>query len=201
MERPAPASRFYFVGNNLALDFVNTEIAAHGAPLDLLGSLEDFAAWARDAGVLPAGRPDAVRRWGAQAAALPPPVRAFRAALSQLFQRLIRGQGAPAESLAGLNAVLAGNRDRVEVRRTRSGFEKHLIADYSDPLQILVPVAQAAADLLCFGELRYLRKCENPDCVLLFYDTTKNHRRRWCSMAACGNRAKAAAFYRRRKRG
>jgi predicted RNA-binding Zn ribbon-like protein len=34
---------------------------------------------------------------------------------------------------------------------------------------------------------------------LYFYDTTKNHTRRWCSMTGCGNRAKAAAFYERKK--
>jgi predicted RNA-binding Zn ribbon-like protein len=64
---------------------------------------------------------------------------------------------------------------------------------------LLVPIAEAAADLLCAGNFEYLRKCENPACVLLFYDTTKNHRRRWCSMAACGNRAKVAQFYQRQR--
>jgi len=45
-----------------------------------------------------------------------------------------------------------------------------------------------------------VKACQNPQCVLLFYDTTKNHARRWCSMAACGNRAKVAAHYQRARR-
>ena len=42
---------------------------------------------------------------------------------------------------------------------------------------------------------------EGENCVRYFYDTTKNRRRRWCSMDGCGSRAKAAAYYRRRKAG
>ena len=33
--------------------------------------------------------------------------------------------------------------------------------------------------------------CANPDCILWFLDTTRPGTRRWCSMAACGNRDKA----------
>ena len=64
-------------------------------------------------------------------------------------------------------------------------------------MQFLVLIAVAAADLLCHGDLSLVKKCDNPRCILYFYDTTKNHARRWCSMAGCGNRMKAAAHYRR----
>ncbi|NEJ40784.1 CGNR zinc finger domain-containing protein, partial [Rhizobium ruizarguesonis] len=37
------------------------------------------------------------------------------------------------------------------------------------------------------------------DCTLFFLDTTKSHRRRWCSMALCGNRMKVAAFRSRKQ--
>jgi lactoylglutathione lyase len=55
----------------------------------------------------------------------------------------------------------------------------------------LLPVAESAADLLTVRDLSLLRKCENPACVLFFYDTTKNDARRWCSMpsAATGIRS------------
>ncbi|TXL61433.1 CGNR zinc finger domain-containing protein [Aeromicrobium terrae] len=39
-----------------------------------------------------------------------------------------------------------------------------------------------------------LKACPGPDCAWVFHDTTRNRSRRWCDMAACGNRAKAAAF-------
>lgn len=44
-----------------------------------------------------------------------------------------------------------------------------------------------------------IRSCANPTCPLFFEDTSKNKRRRWCSMSSCGNRAKVASFYKRRE--
>ena len=65
-------------------------------------------------------------------------------------------------------------------------------------MQLLAPVARSAAWLLEHGDPTLVRRCGGSGCVLLFYDTTKNHSRRWCSMEGCGSRAKAGAYYRRR---
>ena len=61
----------------------------------------------------------------------------------------------------------------------------------------------AAADLICNYDFRLIRSCEGSACCLMFLDRTKVHARRWCSMAVCGNRAKAEAYRARtaRKRG
>ncbi|WP_428243533.1 CGNR zinc finger domain-containing protein [Gynuella sp.] len=42
--------------------------------------------------------------------------------------------------------------------------------------------------------MKYVRQYEAHDCTLVFLDTTKSHRRRWCSVVLCGNRMKVAAF-------
>jgi predicted RNA-binding Zn ribbon-like protein len=78
-------------------------------------------------------------------------------------------------------------------RRTR-----HQDAD-GTPAQAVTLLAEAAARLLTEKDLTLVRRCENPACVLHFYDTSKNHRRRWCSMEICGNRMKVAAHYRRHR--
>src|SRR5437867_3930953 len=83
---------------------------------------------------------------------------------------------------------------------TRNGFERRRLFQPREPIHLLVPVAESASDLLCHGDLALILKCENPRCILYFYDTTKNHARRWCSMTVCGNRMKVAAHYRRRRR-
>ncbi|WP_232524336.1 CGNR zinc finger domain-containing protein [Nocardiopsis gilva] len=44
-----------------------------------------------------------------------------------------------------------------------------------------------------------IRRCEGDHCVLYFFDTSRNGTRRWCSMAVCGNRAKAQRHYRKGK--
>ena len=59
---------------------------------------------------------------------------------------------------------------------------------------------EAAADLACNADFRLIRACNGRACTLLFLDRTKAHGRRWCSMAVCGNRAKAAAHRARKSR-
>jgi hypothetical protein len=56
----------------------------------------------------------------------------------------------------------------------------------------MIPVVESAADALVIGELVRIRRCADSRCPRVFYDSTKNGRRRWCDMATCGNRAKAA---------
>jgi CGNR zinc finger len=56
------------------------------------------------------------------------------------------------------------------------------------------PAVLAAANLLEIA-LDRVKHCENPDCVLWFFDTARNGTRRWCSMAVCGNRMKARRHY------
>jgi predicted RNA-binding Zn ribbon-like protein len=66
---------------------------------------------------------------------------------------------------------------------------------------ILAPVAESAAELLAMGNFALVKHCEDRSCVLWFVDQTKAHRRRWCSMALCGNRNKVAAHRKRARRG
>ena len=65
--------------------------------------------------------------------------------------------------------------------------------------QRLGRLAYAAAELLAEGDFSLVRKCESAECSLMFYDRTKSHKRRWCSMALCGNRHKVAEFRKRRQ--
>ncbi|WZB77215.1 CGNR zinc finger domain-containing protein [Achromobacter insuavis] len=70
---------------------------------------------------------------------------------------------------------------------------------HDDAASFLEPIAQAVVHLLTDTQLELVRQCEAHDCTLMFHDKTKSHRRRWCSMAVCGNRMKVAAFRSRKK--
>ncbi|WP_440090166.1 CGNR zinc finger domain-containing protein [Pseudomonas fragariae (ex Marin et al. 2024)] len=65
--------------------------------------------------------------------------------------------------------------------------------------RVVAEIAFAAAQLLAEGDSSLLRKCESHECSLMFYDRTKSHKRRWCSMALCGNRHKVAEFRKRKQ--
>ena len=59
---------------------------------------------------------------------------------------------------------------------------------------LLLPIAKAIGDLICKADFTQIKYCEGSKCALWFYDLSKNQTRRWCSMAICGNRAKAATY-------
>ena len=203
MERKLDTSKFYLVGNNLSVDFVNTWVRENGAPKELLESFDDLIAWAARANLsnLPQAKA-LLQNWGGRpkAAQVLKLALNFRETLLEMVLDAERGAAIKPAVIEAINMIMKAEIGYAEVVRTEEGFEKRFCADFSDPGQLLAPVAEAAVDLLCYGNLAYLKKCEGADCVLHFYDTTKNHSRRWCDMAACGNRAKVAAFYQRQSK-
>jgi predicted RNA-binding Zn ribbon-like protein len=65
--------------------------------------------------------------------------------------------------------------------------------------RLLSSVARDAIDVFGGPRSARLKRCEGSRCSLLFVDTSRSGRRRWCSMERCGNRSKVAAHRRRRK--
>jgi predicted RNA-binding Zn ribbon-like protein len=108
-------------------------------------------------------------------------------------------KGVSEKALLAINHQLHKPSGFTEIEKNDEGFEKRFRFDLSEPAKLLHPIAESAADFLCYGNFELLRKCESSACILYFYDITKNHKRRWCSMKICGNQAKAAAFYQRKK--
>ena len=192
--------KFLLVGNNLSLDFVNTVIADAGKPKDLIDGLADVMSWAIAVRLIE--KRDAARYfavWNKKGGDFLSEAVHFRAILHSLFTGILNDEKVKGATLKSLNEMLDDQTGFTELVRNETGFEKRFHSDFREPRQVLASVAASAADLLCYGDLDLIKRCEGEGCVLYFYDTTKNHSRRWCSMAGCGNRAKASAFYKRKK--
>lgn len=56
--------------------------------------------------------------------------------------------------------------------------------------ELLSTVARDAIDLLTGPYAHRIRTCAAADCQLIYVDTSRPGRRRWCSMEHCGNRDK-----------
>lgn len=195
---------FFIVGNNAGLDLVNTRGVQDGKPFDLLNSFKDLVSWSSAAGVIDEARArKIIGKWSGTAEADRVFKRALqlRDSLSSIGDELVQGGRPSAERLKDLNDLLRRKSGWFEVRVEENGYAKAFHADLDDIDGILVPIGESVADLLCFGDLSQVKRCESDECVLVFHDTSKNHRRRWCSMATCGNRAKANAFYKRKTHG
>lgn len=197
-ENKENTGKFYFIGNLLCLDFINTQIVADGQSVDLLSNREDFTDWLTRAGVLAESE---ARSFPAIEMEALTEIRAFRAVLRDLAAAIAEEKAISVETIAEINRWLARRNLRLTLEKTETGYAKVSHSLWADGLDALAPIAESAADLLASGDLTLLRKCENSQCVLYFYDTTKNHARRWCSMSGCGNRHKVGEYYKRKKAG
>lgn len=202
-DSPTPAPQFSFVGERLWLDFVNTDDARHGTRIDMLRDFDALVRWLEAAALLDAERAAGMRRRAVQqpagATAALADARRIRAALRALAERGTTASDVRQHAVAEINRVLgrsAGIR-RLEAR-SDGAFVRSFVPVGDAFAGLMIPVVESAADALVMGELARVRRCADPRCPRVFYDGTKNGRRRWCDMATCGNRAKAARHRKRR---
>jgi predicted RNA-binding Zn ribbon-like protein len=200
-DRPPP----FFVGGHLALDFLNSIATPKDVAVEWLRDGRDLVDWLEQAQVIAADVAARFRPSKDQRAldGVAGRAREFR---DWLRGFVTRHMGKPlttgaAKALGPLNELLAGDTSYPVVEAAGGGQALRLrrVRRWESPDELLHPVAEAAADLVCSVDFRLIRACEGSVCSLLFLDRTKAHGRRWCSMAVCGNRAKAAA-HRARKR-
>lgn len=199
MSKGIPDKEFYFIGNYLCLDYINTRLIEGGRSVDLTG-FDDLVSWLVQAQVLEALRSgEIIKDWSGKREAEKTFERSldFRANLRRMIEQIVKGKPVPRTAIVKINELLHNQVGYAELERAQGRFEKHFQAEFKEPIHLLWPVAESACDLLCYSDISLIKKCENAACVLFFYDSTKNHSRRWCSMSVCGNRMKVAAHYRR----
>ena len=203
VQRRRPA-RFDLVAGALCLDFVNTlDDRFTSEPKELLKTYLDLARFAEDTGILSTSEVDRLftrsqlspeEAQSTLAAAVE-----MREAMYAVFWAKVNKKSAPRGELIKLNQFVqqaARHAQLVEVGgRFEWNFEEAL--NFDAPLW---PIARSAAELLASDQLALVRPCAAANCLWLFLDTSKNHRRRWCDMTKCGNRAKFRRFYRRKKK-
>ena len=183
------AHEFQFVAGNLALDFVNTVGNRLGDAREDLNSGAAFWRWARLAGFpVPPSRTALAARDLAR-------IRAVREELHTLFLALAKGAAPSRRLMRPLNARLRAIASVRELDCSRRGVGWTWAAAGNDPRSILGDVLLSAAELLTSGAFANVRQCDGDGCGWLFVDRSPAGKRRWCSMADCGNRAKARRHY------
>ncbi len=191
------------LSGHLCLDFVNTIDPRHGDQAhDYLTDYVALVAWSRYMDLLVDERVGQLLRMAEQrpeiASAALHRALGLREALYAIFSAFMHGKQPNREDLNILNAVLTEGMARASVHVAEQGFT-WTWGQESALDSLLWPIARAAAELLSSAEVRQIRECPGDDgCGWLFIDTSRNHRRRWCSMDGCGNRAKARRHYERK---
>ncbi|RVD58607.1 hypothetical protein EN828_20330 [Mesorhizobium sp. M2D.F.Ca.ET.185.01.1.1] len=194
-----------FVGDAPGLDFLNSIATPLDTPVDWIDDGEGLLDWLEQARLVPAEALATIR-----AQALPgelDKVAGQARHLREWFRGFVyahKGRalmGADLAELDPLNRLLERDESfsRIAPAAGRAPFALQTARKWRTPEALLLPIGEALAKLVCTEDFSHVKACEGPACTLLFADHTRGHRRRWCSMAACGNRAKQAAHRHRHK--
>jgi predicted RNA-binding Zn ribbon-like protein len=201
---PSRAGSLDLIADDLALNFANTE-SGRGFPTheNHFREGQHVAQWLSHAKALPPEdadwierevlkRPDLAADLLEQAIALREPIHAIGAALG-------RRAKPPQSALAELSALHARYIGRAELAPGVLACRWRWSLRAAPVEAALGPVALAAVKLFTEGDFHRIRECGGHACGWLFYDRSKNNRRRWCEMEVCGNRAKQRRLAARRR--
>jgi predicted RNA-binding Zn ribbon-like protein len=181
-------AKFRFAYGSNALNLAVTLRRRASEPVELLVTADDAARWLRAAGLVD----ESARLRESDLVEL----RELREAIYRIGHAAVERRSPSSTDLRLLNQTAQRNEAISQL-----GDDWSMRALHTDAFNnALATLARDA--IAIFGneaERSRLRTCEQSDCAGLFLDRSRGERRRWCSMARCGNRAKVAAFRKRQK--
>jgi len=200
MTETRDAEVHHLIGGEFCLDFANTLYGHAEAIHEYLFDFRDLVLWSRHAGILSPQRAEILLLKGEQVPAESEAV--FRQAIQlretifHVFASLTHGESPQDDDLNWLHKTWLDNEAHGILIQTQSSFT--LGWEGEDELDsMLWPITRSVIELLTSNELERVKQCGR--CDWLFVDRSRNRKRRWCSMSACGNRVKMARRYEREK--
>lgn len=200
-QNPVSKEGFLFLGNQPALDFLNTRPVQNGETVELLSSFAALLRWFQTADLL--NSRDAatlLQRWGesARARRVVEAVQELREHFRKELVAWERGGSLSHSTARELNRLMADHPMITRLKMSGGTSSTESYFEPREPEDLFAPLAHGVAMLFANVDRRRVRKCVQ--CVLHFLDTSKKGTRRWCSMQLCGNRHKVAAYAARQRR-
>lgn len=192
----AQTSTSNFIGGRLAIDFVNELSSIHEFTWEeLIQFLLHSKIITQDRSLqlltLPEYDPQV-------SAALLKKARRLHMGFRQILSVLLSGEPIHSPWVEPLNELLRITEGHDELLLQDGTWRLSFVARENSLEWLLAAIARSAAEIIVESPSPHLRNCSNPSCGLYFYDTSRTHGRRWCSMSRCGNRNKVTMFARRR---
>ena len=200
----ADSQRWNATSGDLSLDFVNTAQWNETGPWpERMQRFRDLVRWARDAGAVAPDRSsrllEAGERHPQAAQAAFDRALQIRGVLHAIFDSLAGRRSLAPADLRALDDELATAFAVAHLEYREGRIVREWSEDAEDFGQVLRPIVWSATELLLGERVARLRSCASPQCGRLFLDESRNGMRRWCDMQVCGSRAKARAYYERRR--
>jgi predicted RNA-binding Zn ribbon-like protein len=193
------------VREGLCLDYANTRSwRGSTAPSESLGDFSDLLGWLERGAKFPVAAVTGLRAWGrdheGRAAAVFAEALALRETLFRIFRAVAEARPVAKRDFEALSHAIAAAPARGALMRAHARDRFGWCIDMGPAAPtFLAPVLWSAGDLLLAADAQRVRRCANDECLWLFRDASRTGTRRWCDMAACGNRAKAERHYARIK--
>jgi predicted RNA-binding Zn ribbon-like protein len=188
------------LGGRLAIDFANVPCLP-GQPIRKSLSWEELLEFLEASRIISAERRAQLlslpQSDGQSADALLGRATRLRDRLRQMFGALVRKERLESEWVEAINGVLRITEGHDELVYEGGQWKLEFIAREGGLDWLLAAIARSGAEILAEGKATRLRACGNSSCSFFFYDKSRTHKRRWCSMSLCGNRHKVAAFAKR----
>jgi predicted RNA-binding Zn ribbon-like protein len=112
----------------------------------------------------------------------------MREVIYRIFFAIAKGHEPQRTDLDALSRAYAQAMRKAHLVVVTTGFDLVWDGTSRDVDRPLWPIARSAVELLMHGERARVKDCptHSAGCGWLFYDTSKNNSRRWCSMRGCG---------------
>lgn len=178
----------HFLAGRPCLDLVATIGERWRRAFERLRTPADLGRWAVGAGLV--DRAPRVTHHDLDAA------RRLRGAIARVTMAWGSGEPLDADDVATINAAAAAP----DLAPAMTATGQRAVTPAGTIRAVLSAVARDAIELVTIGDPVRLRECAADDCSLLFHDASRPGRRRWCSMAGCGNRHKTSQYRRRKAR-
>ena len=186
------AETFRCRGGALCLDFCNSGQSARGpSGTEWIAGFPDLVDWLEAAEAVTGGQAARLRKGGAASPRAATRVwrRAikFRETLFRVLNAKAEGGAVAREDLSDIEAEHARAVSFARLSPAGEGYAWSLDPSAAALDAAMQPLVESAVSLLTSAKLERLRRCGNSTCYWLFIDETRNHSRRWCEMASCGN--------------
>jgi predicted RNA-binding Zn ribbon-like protein len=193
-----------FDSGKLVLDFANTaEFHAIDQPDEMLETYADLVSWSLEAGLVTKSeaRDLLVKadKEPQEASKTLSNALEMRETIYRMLSAVAHGEKPDNTDLSRFNRTLTEALIKTQISPTDEGFTWTWQVYENSFDRMLWPIAREAANLLTSEDIKRMGECaDDRGCGYLFFDTSRNHSRRWCSMESCGNRAKAQRHYQRK---
>jgi predicted RNA-binding Zn ribbon-like protein len=192
------------LGGHLCLDFPNTlDGRDSDDSIEYLTNYADLVIWSQRAGLLLPHESQSLLHEASLRTNEADATFQYAIVLREIIYRIFSAIAADMQPLTAdlnlLNAELSRALPYAQIVPAEKGFawgwrDKDKFLD-----SMLWAIMCSVAELLISDDKENVRECLGRNCGWLFLDTSKNHSRRWCNMASCGNRTKSRAYYERKK--